>query len=546
MVMKTDWDDETVNAGTHPDEHNLAAEAINALPDNYVSVDGSLQEITASKVFANNTGLHFYQASDSPRETFIRAGYISLESEAATVGSTDKISAVDFYAHYWTTSDNSRSGTLGFHGDADGGWFQFSQPVRAGEYQFTGHPDAYVSGDGLVIGDFSTQTASLSPYLLYLADVSNNAEASLTNGLLNLFISDVDGSPFTEHSASINMRSKYWDGAASVTVPDGSMTFKPNAGNPYFQFNQPVQVTGLQSSVYCYLDAAIDYKSFAGIAPGAISAAAEPATSGEVSKMSSLYMQSEYWDGDSSESVMGVFQFQPNAGDPYFEFNKEVRPLGTLTVLALGGEAGYSAMYGNASIELVGRPATEVDNNVPAMYLQSTYWSGSASVAQDGYIKFQPNDGSPYFEFDKSVKVSGNGSDNRGLEVFQGGADDFDSGYGGLYPGQVDIGSPALTGGGSNGSTLSMNAHWYDTVDHNPGGSIHFQANSGDPYFTFSEPVGVTGTTGATLSTRVVGGTASGAPTTGTFQARDMVTTTDGHIWVCTAEGTPGTWRDLG
>lgn len=42
--------------------------------------------------------------------------------------------------------------------------------------------------------------------------------------------------------------------------------------------------------------------------------------------------------------------------------------------------------------------------------------------------------------------------------------------------------------------------------------------------------------------TRYVGGTTSGAPTSGTYVAGDFVVSHDGHVYVCTARGTPGTW----
>lgn len=52
--------------------------------------------------------------------------------------------------------------------------------------------------------------------------------------------------------------------------------------------------------------------------------------------------------------------------------------------------------------------------------------------------------------------------------------------------------------------------------------------------------------TGATAATRYVGGTTSGAPVAGTFKVGDFVIADDGHIWVCTVAGTPGTWVDGG
>lgn len=62
----------------------------------------------------------------------------------------------------------------------------------------------------------------------------------------------------------------------------------------------------------------------------------------------------------------------------------------------------------------------------------------------------------------------------------------------------------------------------------------------------YDSPLGLPlGLTGATAPTRYVGGTTSGHPTSGTFAVGDFVVTADGHIWVCTAAGTPGTWTDV-
>lgn len=51
-----------------------------------------------------------------------------------------------------------------------------------------------------------------------------------------------------------------------------------------------------------------------------------------------------------------------------------------------------------------------------------------------------------------------------------------------------------------------------------------------------------TGLTGAVSPTRYVGGTASAAPSTGTFVVGDFVIALTGHIFICTVGGTPGTW----
>lgn len=56
----------------------------------------------------------------------------------------------------------------------------------------------------------------------------------------------------------------------------------------------------------------------------------------------------------------------------------------------------------------------------------------------------------------------------------------------------------------------------------------------------------VSGTTGAATATRVIGANASGAPASGTWLAGDVATGVDGHLFVCTVGGTPGTWQDTG
>jgi hypothetical protein len=54
------------------------------------------------------------------------------------------------------------------------------------------------------------------------------------------------------------------------------------------------------------------------------------------------------------------------------------------------------------------------------------------------------------------------------------------------------------------------------------------------------------GLVGAQALTRYVGGTESGPPVTGTFHTGDYVITLDGHFWICTSGGSPGTWNQGG
>jgi hypothetical protein len=55
-----------------------------------------------------------------------------------------------------------------------------------------------------------------------------------------------------------------------------------------------------------------------------------------------------------------------------------------------------------------------------------------------------------------------------------------------------------------------------------------------------------TGLQGATKESRYVGGTVSGPPIEGTFRVGDYILASDGHLWICVIEGSPGTWSESG
>ena len=57
---------------------------------------------------------------------------------------------------------------------------------------------------------------------------------------------------------------------------------------------------------------------------------------------------------------------------------------------------------------------------------------------------------------------------------------------------------------------------------------------------------GSSGQTGAAVATKYAGGTASGAPGSGTFTTGDFIVTTGGDLYVCSSGGTPGTWVRVG
>jgi hypothetical protein len=61
---------------------------------------------------------------------------------------------------------------------------------------------------------------------------------------------------------------------------------------------------------------------------------------------------------------------------------------------------------------------------------------------------------------------------------------------------------------------------------------------------SYAEFLSASGLTGATAASRYVGGTASGAPVSGTFAVGDFVVDQTGKVWVCTTA--PGTWTQAG
>lgn len=54
------------------------------------------------------------------------------------------------------------------------------------------------------------------------------------------------------------------------------------------------------------------------------------------------------------------------------------------------------------------------------------------------------------------------------------------------------------------------------------------------------------GFTGSTEDVRIVGGTLSGAPVAGAHSVGDIAIAVNGHVFVCTVAGTPGTWVEAG
>lgn len=109
------------------------------------------------------------------------------------------------------------------------------------------------------------------------------------------------------------------------------------------------------------------------------------------------------------------------------------------------------------------------------------------------------------------------------------------------YVGATTSGSPT-TGSFSTGDFVidRSGVVWICYASGSPG--------SWRPSYTnaLGKPVGEAGISGATQPARFVGGTSSGAPSSGTFFTGDFVVDRSGAMWVCTATGSPGTWIQVG
>jgi hypothetical protein len=101
----------------------------------------------------------------------------------------------------------------------------------------------------------------------------------------------------------------------------------------------------------------------------------------------------------------------------------------------------------------------------------------------------------------------------------------------------------------NQGSTVQYDSAanvWYVQDDDLPLSQLdaRYAALSGASFAgSVSAPdVVASGLTGATDPSRYVGGTTSGAPTTGSFVVGDFIIDQTAAIWVCTVSGSPGTW----
>ncbi len=75
------------------------------------------------------------------------------------------------------------------------------------------------------------------------------------------------------------------------------------------------------------------------------------------------------------------------------------------------------------------------------------------------------------------------------------------------------------------------------------------KAPTASPSFTGSittPAVALSGLTGSTAASRLVGATATGAPSSGAHSVGDVAIDQTGKIWVCTSAGTPGTFVQVG
>jgi len=85
-------------------------------------------------------------------------------------------------------------------------------------------------------------------------------------------------------------------------------------------------------------------------------------------------------------------------------------------------------------------------------------------------------------------------------------------------------------------------ANWQTVSGPNQFAGLNYNSFTGEISAPDFKVTGITGAAAGT--TRLVGTTTSGPPTTGTFTAGDIVADQTGTFWVCITGGTPGTWTN--
>jgi len=106
-------------------------------------------------------------------------------------------------------------------------------------------------------------------------------------------------------------------------------------------------------------------------------------------------------------------------------------------------------------------------------------------------------------------------------------------------------GSPlGTTTGATTGYVLTWNGSAWAPAAVGGSGVTSFNTRTGAVVPANADYLAVAtgGLTGATGATRFVGGTANGAPTSGSFQVGDFIVDETASIWICVVAGTPGTW----
>ena len=106
-------------------------------------------------------------------------------------------------------------------------------------------------------------------------------------------------------------------------------------------------------------------------------------------------------------------------------------------------------------------------------------------------------------------------------------------------------GSPlGTTTGATSGQYLAWNGSAWVPTTAAAGGVTSFNTRTGAVVPANADYLAVAtgGLTGATTATRFVGGTANGAPASGTFAVGDFIVDQTSSIFVCVVAGTPGTW----
>lgn len=365
-------------------------------------------------------------------------------------------------------------------------------------------------------------------------------------------------------------------GAVTLTAADvGAGTF-PGANT----FSQAQTVTASATT-------SVSYGGYAGVGAGLSLANASAATAGALVQLpGALAFSGNYWTGAASAgwsatisaTVLGTTgntEMRYTAANNNFtgvvaasnvKATTQVSAALTAASTTYGRPGGNStAVYLDASATAA--TATNLQQLPGAISFGINYWTGAASALAIAQIYSYVTSAAGATElnlaanslatsgtlsttasvsgqalntlnFNPAIRLRNTTAATSGTQLQLPGALEFDMNYwNGAASVAASVYVAASVANATGRTVLQFNAdQFYLQGDVNASASV--QAG------TYLQAWGLPGATAGTG--RYVGVTTSGAPVGNPFNKGDWVTTENGHIWICTVAGTPGTWVDAG